>query len=1095
MSDTRHTGVGLVVRIFPKRSRSNRHIPFGNTLTRLGLVVISALYISLLLGTPQVHAITEGDGTAGYPYQVLSCADFMEINTHPDAYYDLTNDLDCSSDGNSIMITDFSGVLDGNDHSIQVSLDTNGSSTGLFKQLSAATIHDLTVTGTLSTTGSDAGLLAGQMYATTINNVHTSGTINASSDRVGGVFGSTGCDSTITNSSSSANVTGNYQTGGFTGVDGCEGPGSTYTNTFASGSVGGAGSVGGFIGEGHGVTLNQVYAEGDVTGSDNNVGGLAGYLSNWLNTQLVFHSYATGAASGTSFVGGLVGYIDRGTISQTYATGAALGTDFVGGFIGYGNDSLKIRDSYARGDAILTDDAGSASSFIAVAEGSVVVWNSYASGEASTPNGLAGAIIADGYSDRLHNVFWDTETTGLIDACGNTPCDGTGLTSSEMKTASSFVDSGWNFDTIWGTNESINDGYPYLLGGDDIIPGQVSGPVETILSENQFHGGGEPQGWNCDDCEWEYQLPFSFDFYGHSYGYAYVSSNGYINFGGGHDGNYDFPIEDGVGDPLIAAVSADLNTACGNEGEDIYITDNNDGTVIFRWQVSPYANCEITMNFEIVLHDDGKFEINYGNMSGDLENSAGVGVNDGDSSYVLSEYDGRTNFDNLNTSSWQPYEYSRADGGEGIFDGLRLLIVESQDQNSLAYLDTNNIDYTVVDPDTFASMSPDDFLGYNAVIYDSGNDPQYDKLRAGLPALSSALNQHPIVVSIRVAGNVGNQDDIDFLGTDFVQEYGEYANIADSNSPMITGSGIGGYILTSSDFDNWDSTFHGWLDNVPSSQDGYNVILDNEFGPSGIEYNYEQGHVIVDTLTAIDGGWGEGNPRVADNYIRYIAHEVQAIQAADGDNDGIPDSTENAAPHGGDANNDGTPDSEQANVGSVVNPVTGNYAVLAVDEGCTIESLDLLSESDVNNEGDSEYNYPAGLMDFRLSCGTPGYTATVHQYYYGVRGDFTTRKFKPGSGYFSIEGATTSDETIADQAVKVATYQVQDASNLDLDGATDGTIEDPAGLGENTTLGIASDLASSGQPLVPYYILATLLFSIPVGMMTNKRRMANNANK
>ncbi|MFO0971639.1 MAG: hypothetical protein U0520_04835 [Candidatus Saccharimonadales bacterium] len=42
-------------------------------------------------------------------------------------------------------------------------------------------------------------------------------------------------------------------------------------------------------------------------------------------------------------------------------------------------------------------------------------------------------------------------------------------------------------------------------------------PAETILTENQFHGGGVGQGWNSDDDVWEYTLPFSFTFFDQEY--------------------------------------------------------------------------------------------------------------------------------------------------------------------------------------------------------------------------------------------------------------------------------------------------------------------------------------------------------------------------------------------------------------------------------------------------------------------------------------------------------------------------------------------------------------------------------------------------
>jgi hypothetical protein len=54
--------------------------------------------------------------------------------------------------------------------------------------------------------------------------------------------------------------------------------------------------------------------------------------------------------------------------------------------------------------------------------------------------------------------FWDVETSGQT-----TSADGTGKTTSEMKTQATFTDAGWNFDDIWAIASGTNDGYPYLI--------------------------------------------------------------------------------------------------------------------------------------------------------------------------------------------------------------------------------------------------------------------------------------------------------------------------------------------------------------------------------------------------------------------------------------------------------------------------------------------------------------------------------------------------------------------------------------------------------------------------------------------------------
>ena len=52
---------------------------------------------------------------------------------------------------------------------------------------------------------------------------------------------------------------------------------------------------------------------------------------------------------------------------------------------------------------------------------------------------------------------------------------------------------------------------------------------ESLLA-HEFRGGGVARGWRADDRSWEFQLPFSFPFFGQEYESVYVCSNGYLDF-------------------------------------------------------------------------------------------------------------------------------------------------------------------------------------------------------------------------------------------------------------------------------------------------------------------------------------------------------------------------------------------------------------------------------------------------------------------------------------------------------------------------------------------------------------------------------------
>lgn len=197
----------------------------------------------------------------------------------------------------------------------------------------------------------------------------------------------------------------------------------------------------------------------------------------------------------------------------------------------------------------------------------------------------------------------------------------------------------------------------------------------------------------------------------------------------------------------------------------------------------------------------------------------------------------------------------------------------------------------------------------------------------------------------------------------------------------------------------------------------------------------------------------------------WIANETyyptfRAVVSTDSDDDGISDAIENAGPNNGDANGDGTPDSQQGHVASLVNPITGKYSVLEVFEECSINSVGITAESDISQVKDSGYDYPAGLMNFSIACGIEGITVAITQFHYGVTGDLTLRKYNHRiGGYFQIEGARITDDSIGGQSVKLAEYRVTDGGIYDIDNDANGTIEDPAGLAQlvvgvpNTGLG------------------------------------------
>lgn len=159
-------------------------------------------------------------------------------------------------------------------------------------------------------------------------------------------------------------------------------------------------------------------------------------------------------------VGLLVGVLRDGTISQCFTHGKiivnAKSNEDIGGFAGqlggFNYDAGgAITDCYARVDIIYNPMDINAINRGVFGSG-LVDWNngsisnSYVAG-GSWQEGVAGGTIS--------NVYFNKELSPNTGA--NT---GAGMTTPEMHSKTTFA--GFDFDSIWGRNDTINGGYPYL---------------------------------------------------------------------------------------------------------------------------------------------------------------------------------------------------------------------------------------------------------------------------------------------------------------------------------------------------------------------------------------------------------------------------------------------------------------------------------------------------------------------------------------------------------------------------------------------------------------------------------------------------------
>lgn len=365
-------------------------------------------------------------------------------------------------------LSNFSGVLDGHNHTI------TGNERPLFGRLeNNAVVKNLLIDTVIhyghseSTIGILAERMDGQSY---VENVHTSGSITvecnpSACSNVGGLVGVMSGTSRVYRSSSSADVL------------------STGNDVF---------SFGGLVGFMSGGSIEQSYATGDVRVVSGG-GGLVGGMYGTPETTWISDSYATGNvyARGQyySTAGGFVGE-SSGLIMRSYSTGSVFAsTTPAGGFVGEMNNE------------------------------DVIIANSFSIATHVEGNGYVGGFIGAYYYGEIRNNAWlrkiGKDAVGFVyedTACGlegpldllmsDAPCNfGYDIgTLDEFRyngyggePAPMYLDGedSWDFGEVWGFDEDINGGLPYLLWGAEWeSPEEETPPTNGGGSSGGSRGGG-----------------------------------------------------------------------------------------------------------------------------------------------------------------------------------------------------------------------------------------------------------------------------------------------------------------------------------------------------------------------------------------------------------------------------------------------------------------------------------------------------------------------------------------------------------------------------------------------------------------------------
>jgi hypothetical protein len=313
---------------------------------------IPILIAVCLLNLPALAQYSGGSGTADDPYQIATAEDLMLLGETPEDYdkhFILTADIDLdpnlpgrkvfdraviaadTMDARFIFVgTPFTGVFDGNDHTISDLTIHGRRSLGLFGKLEAqAEVRNLGLLR-LNITGSTyVGGLVGENDGR-ITTSYSTGVLTGS--ECGGLVGRNWHLGRIDTSYSTAAVTG----GGGKYFGGLVGRNlGNITTSYSTGAVSGSWSVGGLVGGGGGSIVNS-YSTGTASGTGGGPvpvwGGVGGLVGDNHNAAIISNCYSTGVVTveggPIGGVGGLLGAYNSGVGEGGPATRGHISASF-----------------------------------------------------------------------------------------------------------------------------------------------------------------------------------------------------------------------------------------------------------------------------------------------------------------------------------------------------------------------------------------------------------------------------------------------------------------------------------------------------------------------------------------------------------------------------------------------------------------------------------------------------------------------------------------------------------------------------------------------------------------------------------------------
>jgi hypothetical protein len=298
-----------------------------------------------------------GSGTIADPYLVEDALDLKAIESYGyDKYYEQTQDITLGTFepiGFIALTTTntFTGTYDGKGFSIKngsITVTVNDYYSGIFANISGATIKDIVIDTVVLTGSVYSGLIAGKATNSTISDITL---IDCTVSNAGGGF------TTI------------YMGGVVGALDDVIVDGITIENITISTNAGRVGAVAGDMEDVSEIRNVQVDSDSTISATTtlgSYIGGIVGYKQD--NTCLVEKclNEATITSQGT-YTGGIAGHNYKGSILNCHNKGSVTGVNLVGGITGHGGEAVSsvdycLNEGNVAGRASVGGIIGSASS-------------------------------------------------------------------------------------------------------------------------------------------------------------------------------------------------------------------------------------------------------------------------------------------------------------------------------------------------------------------------------------------------------------------------------------------------------------------------------------------------------------------------------------------------------------------------------------------------------------------------------------------------------------------------------------------------------------------------------------------------------------